>query len=212
MAEGSVAMTTHVLIAESLPIVVEGLRALLAPLNCSTAVAASRFALQQSLLRLRPEVVIVDPATLRVPVENLVQLAQSSGGRWVFFVQYLSSNDNEVVAKLKSATVIPKSAPVHSIKRRVSRLLKEVATSPTEPPDFADQALLQTSASALSSRQVEILKLVAMGRTSKEVADALGLSVKTVASHRSHIVSRIGSRHVAVWTRYAVRHGLIPMR
>ncbi|GAC1531147.1 MAG: response regulator transcription factor [Ramlibacter sp.] len=61
----------------------------------------------------------------------------------------------------------------------------------------------------LTERQTQILKLLAQGLTSKQIAFELGLSSKTVDVHRSRIMERLGLRDLASLTRYAVRTGLI---
>jgi DNA-binding NarL/FixJ family response regulator len=66
-----------------------------------------------------------------------------------------------------------------------------------EPPDV------------LTARQREILQLVAEGKSTKEVAQVLGLSVKTVEAHRSQIMDRLAIRDLAGLVRYAVRTGLV---
>lgn len=62
---------------------------------------------------------------------------------------------------------------------------------------------------ALTPRQREILQLVAEGRTTKEIAYLLNLSVKTVDVHRAELMERLGIRHVAGLTRFAMRVGLV---
>ena len=66
-----------------------------------------------------------------------------------------------------------------------------------------------TADDELTQRQVEILKLIAMGRASKEIAFQLGLSSKTVDVHRARIMERLGLNDIASLTLYAVRKGLI---
>lgn len=61
----------------------------------------------------------------------------------------------------------------------------------------------------LTPRQREVLQLVAEGNTTKEIADKLDLSPKTVETHRSDIMSRLGIRDVAGLVRFAVRTGLV---
>jgi DNA-binding NarL/FixJ family response regulator len=61
----------------------------------------------------------------------------------------------------------------------------------------------------LSPRQREILQMIAEGRSTKEMAHALKLSVKTVESHRTQIMDRLDIRDVPGLVRYAVRVGLI---
>ena len=62
---------------------------------------------------------------------------------------------------------------------------------------------------ALTARQREILQLVAEGNTSKEIAERLGLSFKTVEAHRAQIMERLGVRDLAGLVRFAVRVGLV---
>ena len=75
------------------------------------------------------------------------------------------------------------------------------------------QRLLQpsepTADDELTHRQVEILKLIAQGRASKEIAYELGLSPKTVDVHRARIMERLHLNDIASLTLYAVRKGLI---
>jgi DNA-binding NarL/FixJ family response regulator len=62
----------------------------------------------------------------------------------------------------------------------------------------------------LTSRQVEVLRLVAEGLRTREIADRLKLSVKTVESHRGEVMKRLGMHDVVSLVRYALRVGLIP--
>jgi DNA-binding NarL/FixJ family response regulator len=63
--------------------------------------------------------------------------------------------------------------------------------------------------SPLSPREREVLQLVAEGKTTKEVAVVLGVSVKTAESHRTRIMSKLGIHETANLVRYAIRHGLV---
>jgi DNA-binding NarL/FixJ family response regulator len=63
--------------------------------------------------------------------------------------------------------------------------------------------------SALTSRQREVLTLVAKGMSTKEIAIALDLSVKTVDSHRTNLMGLLHIHEVTGLVRYAIRHGLI---
>jgi two-component system response regulator NreC len=61
----------------------------------------------------------------------------------------------------------------------------------------------------LSEREVEVLRLIALGHTNKEIGDALYLSVRTVESHRAHIQRKLGLRTRAELVGYALDHGLV---
>jgi DNA-binding NarL/FixJ family response regulator len=61
----------------------------------------------------------------------------------------------------------------------------------------------------LTAREVEVLRLVASGKTNRAVANVLGLSEKTVARHISNILTKIGAPSRAAATAYAYEHRLI---
>jgi DNA-binding NarL/FixJ family response regulator len=61
----------------------------------------------------------------------------------------------------------------------------------------------------LTPRELEVLKLIAEGHTSKEIAALLVLSIKTVDRHRSNILDKLGMRDRVDLTRYAIRRGLV---
>ena len=66
-----------------------------------------------------------------------------------------------------------------------------------------------TADTPLTTRQREILQLVAEGRSSKQIAQALGLSTKTVETHRSEIMKRLDIHDLPGLVRYAVRTGIV---
>ncbi|HEY1677740.1 MAG TPA: response regulator transcription factor [Candidatus Sulfotelmatobacter sp.] len=61
----------------------------------------------------------------------------------------------------------------------------------------------------LTTREREVIQLLAEGRTSKEVAVTLNLSVKTAETHRTNLMRKLGLHSVADLTRYAVRNGIV---
>ena len=61
----------------------------------------------------------------------------------------------------------------------------------------------------LTPRELEVLKLIAEANTSKQIADALFISIKTVERHRQNILDKLGMRDRVELTRYAIRRGLI---
>ncbi len=61
----------------------------------------------------------------------------------------------------------------------------------------------------LTPRELEILKLIAEAHTSKQIADILVVSIKTVERHRANILEKLGMRDRVELTRYAIRRGLV---
>ena len=64
-------------------------------------------------------------------------------------------------------------------------------------------------ADLLTSREREVLQLVAEGKTTKEIASLLGVSVKTAESHRTRVMQKLDIHETASLVRYAIRRGLI---
>ncbi len=61
----------------------------------------------------------------------------------------------------------------------------------------------------LTSREVEVLQLIAEGKANKQTADELGISIKTVEKHRQHLMSKLDIHDTAGLTRYAIAAGII---
>jgi DNA-binding CsgD family transcriptional regulator len=61
----------------------------------------------------------------------------------------------------------------------------------------------------LTKREIEVLKLIATGLSTKEIAHSLGVSFKTAAFHRSRIMAKLDVHEIANLTRYAIRTGLV---
>ena len=62
----------------------------------------------------------------------------------------------------------------------------------------------------LSPREQQVAELLALGKTNREIAQSLSISVKTVDSHRGHALKKLGLRNNSELTRFAVRTGLVP--
>ncbi|MGA3099112.1 MAG: response regulator transcription factor [Bryobacteraceae bacterium] len=73
----------------------------------------------------------------------------------------------------------------------------------------AADALPETPSGRLSSREFQIVKLVAESKSNKEVAHILDISVKTVESHRAHIMEKLGIHSVTELVRYAIRNNIV---
>ena len=77
--------------------------------------------------------------------------------------------------------------------------------------DYVQQLRTETKTqTALTPRQLEILQLIAMGKSSKEIANSLNLSLKTVDSHRTNLMQLLGIHEVTGLVRYALKNDLLP--
>ena len=85
---------------------------------------------------------------------------------------------------------------------KLSRLLEPSFSGPATPVQAAP-------ASTLSPREVQIVQLIAEGHSSKRVAEALDLSVKTVDTHRANLMRKLGIHSVSELVRYALRERIV---
>ncbi|WP_333654446.1 response regulator transcription factor [Dissulfurispira sp.] len=75
-----------------------------------------------------------------------------------------------------------------------------------------DLETLKTSVfSILTHREREVLQLMAEGKSTKQIASMLNLSIKTIETHRQHITDKLNINNVAELTKYAIREGLTPL-
>lgn len=102
-----------------------------------------------------------------------------------------------VTAVARGDTYLSPSAARHLVAEYQQRL-----SAGERLPDSATQ-------DRLTPRQREILQLIAEGRTTKEIAQTLSLSVKTIEMHRSQLMERLKIHDIAGLVRYAVRAGLV---
>ncbi|MBT6050537.1 MAG: response regulator transcription factor, partial [Candidatus Scalindua sp.] len=63
----------------------------------------------------------------------------------------------------------------------------------------------------LTSREIEVLQLLAEGKSTKQIALSLSLSIKTIESRRARIMQKIGIDNIADLTKYAIREGIIAL-
>jgi DNA-binding NarL/FixJ family response regulator len=75
--------------------------------------------------------------------------------------------------------------------------------------DYVDRGGEAEQFDVLTPRELEVLKLIAEAHTSKEIAEQLFISIKTVERHRQNILDKLGMRDRVELTRYAIRRGLI---
>ena len=87
-----------------------------------------------------------------------------------------------------------------SISRRQDRL---------HPPSSDRAGSLNKKAAHLTSREMEVLQLIAEGKANKETAAELGIGIKTVEKHREHLMQKLDIHDTAGLTRYAIGAGII---
>jgi len=111
-----------------------------------------------------------------------------------------------------SGYLTKESAPSELIKaiKRVAQGKKYITSSLTEKLAFEVGANSEKPIhEALSDREYQVLCMLASARTVSEIAKALSLSIKTISTHRSRILKKMGMKNNAQLIHYAIRHNLV---
>ena len=165
-------------------------------------------------LKLRPDVLLLD---LMLPdfngVEVLAQLrAQMNGLRVVFF--------SGCVQKPLIAQAVALGAAGYVLKAQPLQVLLDAVERVSAGGKSFDPALMRNNKQRthelpewemLTVREQEVARLVAQGKTTKEAAAVLGVSVKTLDKHRTNMMRKLGLHDAVSVTRYVILSGLVPV-
>jgi two-component system response regulator NreC len=166
----------------------------------------------------RPGVVVLDlnmPGSMTSSLDALPALAAEAPGTRVVVLTMQDDPQyaRQALAAGANAYVLKEGADselVEAIRRAAAgevylnpRLGARIAAAPPEPSGPPDD---------LTEREVEILRLIALGHTNAEIAGQLYLSVRTVESHRAHIQQKLRRTSRAELVRYALDHGFLDDR
>jgi len=211
-----------VLLAEDHTIVREGFRRMLELENDFVVVGEAQEGRQAvaMVIKLRPAVVLMDIAMPRlngleatrqvlkaVPATKVLILSAHSDDAYVknaaesgamgFLLKQTSSH---VVCEAIREVQKGNKFFSPSISRRRDRL---------NPPAPGGAGLLNKKNVQLTSREMEVLQLIAEGKANKETAAELGIGVKTIEKHREHLMEKLDIHDTAGLTRYAISAGII---
>jgi DNA-binding NarL/FixJ family response regulator len=203
----------RVVLADDHDLVRSGIKALLSMVEGVDVIAEARDGqeLIQLVESLNPDVVMTDISMPRM--DGITAISHIHATHPQVRLLVLSMYDTVDFVKRAVANgacgYLMKDAPPFELEQAVRSVM---ATGSYFSPAIA-QRLLQPSEPTiddeLTQRQIEILKLIAQGRASKEIAFELGLSPKTVDVHRARIMERLRLNDIASLTLYAVRKGLV---
>jgi len=213
------------LLAEDHSVVREGIRALLELEDDIEVVGEARTGREavQLARKLHPEVVVMDiampllngvEATRQIlkalPATKVLILSAHSEDEYVEQVMsigamgyLLKQSSSQTLAQAIRTVQKGKTFFCPSISRRLQHLAEE---SP-DPRRIPGKRRVR-----LTSREVEIVQLIAEGKANKQAAAELGISIKTVEKHRQHLMKKLDIHDTAGLTRYAIAAGIIESR
>ena len=204
--------TIRVVIAEDHTLMAEGLRQLLECEFESVAIVASGRALLDTVAVSKPDVALVDIVMpLLSGIEATRQLSKISPATKVVIVTAHSDPQYVVEAFRAGASgfVLKRCAVAELVVAIRAVLEGQSYVTPLLAQRAAELAATEsTLGPVLTSRQSEVLQLVAEGCTAKEIANALKLSPKTAVFHKMALMEKLGLRTTAELTRYAIENGI----
>ncbi len=201
----------HALVAETLAAQLDALGGIQV-IGC---VADGREAVNQALQH-RPDVLIMD---LSMPVLNgadatALIVRECPEIRIVCLSMHTDPVHIERMLKAGASGYVLKSAAFADLERAVRDVAAGRSFLSPEITSHVISGFLSpspggnTAEPELTLREREVLQLVSEGLSSKEIAEQVNLSVRTVENHRRRISDRLGLKSVAALTKYAIRHGL----
>jgi DNA-binding NarL/FixJ family response regulator len=208
---------TRIVIADDHAIVRDGIRALLALAEDLEVVGEAPGGREAIALAvdLEPDVILMDvampdlgglEATLeirkRAPRTKIIVLTQYGDPEYVR--RFLKAGVSGYV--LKKAAGAELVSAIRAVVRGGLVLDPAVAREAFENPTAAEPT---DDYETLTDREKQVLKLVAEGRSNKEVAAVLNISVKTAMSHREHVMLKLRLHNRTELIRFALRHGVI---
>lgn len=211
--------TIRLVIADDHALVRAGIRALLEGLEGITVVAEAgdgRAALALVETH-RPDILLADIA---MPLMNGLELAANvtrdlPATRVIILSMHSSEEYADRALQAGAVGYLLKDAGLAELELAVRAVARgETYLSPSVSKHVIAEYLGRTAGTRsrttpLTPRQEEILRLIAEGHTTKGIAGRLGISVKTVETHRAQVMERLDIRDVAGLVRYAIRIGLI---
>jgi DNA-binding NarL/FixJ family response regulator len=209
----------ELLIADDHLLVRDGIRALVGRLGGMRVVAEAadgREVLRQ-VKRHQPHIILMD---ISMPGLNGLEVARYISREFPLvhiIILSMHSDEEHVWQALRAGAVgyLLKGAPVEELELAIRRVASgETYLSPPVSRLIISAYVKRTNvrdelSERLTGRQREVLRLIAEGQTTKQIALTLKLSAKTVERHRSDSMKRIGVKEVAGLVRYAVRIGLV---
>jgi DNA-binding NarL/FixJ family response regulator len=199
----------RVLLADDHRLVLEGLSKLLQNEVDLVGTASSGAEVIEKVETLRPDVVLLD---ISMPGMNGFDVARelrekAPHAKLVALTMHRSPAYLRESLKIGMSGFVLKQSAVSELATAVHTVMKDeryvtplVAERPDEEGDSADRVL--------TSRQRQVLALIAEGCIAKEVAGRLGISVRTAEFHRVSIMQKLGLHTTAQLTRYAIEHGI----
>lgn len=126
----------------------------------------------------------------------------------VFLSMYADSSYVDQAAQLGAKAYLSKRVPAEELISALRAVLDGGSLMDSPRHEENGNAKARTAKGDLTARQREVLRLIALGCSAKEIANRLDISVRTAEFHRAAIMQRLGLRSTAQMTRYAITNNI----
>ncbi len=211
------AMTCRVLLADDHALIRAGVRAMIQDIADYTIVGEAEDGKETVELacELEPDIILLDISMKRVSGLEALQVLNRRSPDCKVLILSMHTGPEVVLEALQKGAhgYLLKDAAAFELRmaleavRRGDRYLSSAIVQPV-----IEQAVSKVNAHSehgLTQRQLEILRLITRGESTRSIANGLGLSVKTVEAHRAQIMKRLQIHDVPSLVLYAVREGII---
>lgn len=213
-------MRKRLLIADDHALMLSGIAQLLSTDFEIVGMASDGLALVKKAKRLVPDLIVLDigmpelngiEATRQIddalPSTTVIILTQQLSGNYVQAA--FRAGARAYVAKQSAATELMEA--IHAVFAGKFYVTSLAVPSDTKwsPGGVMDKNPADLFGDELTPRQREVLRLIATGKSAKEISSSLNISTKTVEFHKASLMDQLGMRTTAELTRYAVANGII---
>jgi DNA-binding NarL/FixJ family response regulator len=213
-------MRPRLLLADDHAIVADGLRYLLEPEFDLIGVVGDGATLVESANRLKPDVIVTDISMPRLSGIEAARRLKAAGScsKVIFLTMHM---DVEVAAEALRAGAsgyVLKHSATHTLSHAIWEALKgRQYVSPRIAENVKQNVMASSqrrggSAIRLTSREREVLQLVAEGHTIRVISDMLEITTRTVEFHKTNIMDKLGLRTTADLTQYAISNRIITIQ
>jgi len=205
----------RILLADDHTLTLEGICAVLEPHHEIVGMVMDGRALLDAALRLKPDLIVLDiTMPLLNGIDAAVQIKKSLPGvKLLFVTMHVNPAYLEAALNAGGTGYVLKSAAREELLEAINSVLNgRIYVTSSLSSEHLERFTDPSRAAAtlrLTTREREILQLIAEGRAGKEIAFLLSISIKTVAFHRENIKRKLGLGTTAELTKHAIEQGLV---
>jgi len=175
--------------------------------------AATGAAAVEMVAKLKPDILLLD---VTMPEKDGLQALAEIGDldvptRTLILTMHEDEAHGVRAIRAGAAGYVKKSGNLDDLLDAIERVHRGEQVVPAEVEAALSRKRSEHPAQILSQREFQVLTYLAAGKTNREIAELLSISVKTVDTHRGHVLKKLKLRNNSDITRFAIQNGLMPV-